>query len=103
MSTIGEINFTRNYWLGHGRTLNDAFHRLFLDYTEGTNVDWTTADLRLKFINELFVLTGHPAPEGTANDQLRQALLLYLQVPDVGQTVDDLWGSITGPFVDPVP
>jgi hypothetical protein len=103
VSTIGEVNFTRDYWDGHGRALNDAFKRLLLDYTDGTSADWSTNDLKLKFINELFVLTGHPAPSGSVNDQMRAALLLYLNVPDVGQTIDDLWGAITGPFVDPVP
>lgn len=70
-------------------TTDDALRQLLLanGATSGT-----INDLWMQF----FVAQG--ITSGTIDDRMRQFLLTYTEASDTGQTIDDLWSLITGPY-----
>ena len=71
----------------------DRVHNCLLDNTVGTDVEWTNRDLWLKFFAE----RGFTA--GTYSDRLRAFLVSYTGAVDTGQTIEDLWWLVTGPYI----
>jgi len=86
MANLDKISlFASDYAPG---TINDKLKKLLIaNGATGTHID----DLWMSFLGNL----GHT---GTMNDRLRKFLLAYHAVSDTGQTVDDLWSLVTGPY-----
>lgn len=71
-------------------TVDDATRAMLL--ANGATAG-TIPDLWLQF----FAALGFSS--GTLDDRTRAFLLDYLVVADTGQTIDDLWGQVDGPYV----
>jgi len=86
MANLDKISlFASDYAPG---TINDKLKKLLIaNGATGTHID----DLWMSFLGNL----GHT---GSMNDRLRKFLLAYHAVSDTGQTVDDLWSLVTGPY-----
>jgi hypothetical protein len=86
MANLDKISlFASDYAPG---TINDKLKKLLIaNGATGTHID----DLWMSFLGSL----GHT---GSMNDRLRKFLLAYHAVSDTGQTVDDLWSLVTGPY-----
>lgn len=67
-------------------TVDDATKALLLDNGASGS---TIPDLWLSFLS---------AYTGTVADRQRKFLLTYLSLADTGQTLDDLWGAVSGPY-----
>lgn len=67
-------------------TVDDATKALLLDNGASGS---TIPDLWISF------LSGYT---GALSDRQREFLIDYLSVADVGQTLDDLWGAVSGPY-----
>lgn len=72
--------------------VGDQIHSFLIANTSGTDANWATGDLWLKFLDERGYTTG------TVQGRTRRFLIDYLGVVDVGQTVADLWEQVLVPY-----
>ena len=71
-------------------TIDDKTRQLLLDNNATSGA---MPDLWMQF----FAALGFN--DGTIDDRTRAFLLDYLSESDTGQTIDDLWGQVTGPYM----
>ena len=77
-----------------GTTLQDQWRNFC--FSQGA-LGTVTQDLWIQFIQS-WALAHSVTITGTLDDQTRRFLILYLGLSDTGQSVEDLWGLVTGPY-----